>query len=158
MTLNQLVVETMQEESFDIRNIDNSHSAVDLVKLGRQYDVVITVRSRESDALCPVFPRWAMRLNWPYPNPDTLASSREERLRQIRDIRDASKRDAREVAHAYEQMGLRMLVRSNVSSSLPSGEVPKPSITSEPDKQKSYLAGDRGNSPGFIDVRYVSKR
>ena len=111
LPLNPLVVEVMKEEGFDINNIDNSYSVVDLIKLKRQYHVVITVCSRETDALCPVFPGKAMRLNWPYPDPETFDFDEEEMFTRIRLIRDGIKSDVRNFVRDYKRMGMSMIAR-----------------------------------------------
>jgi arsenate reductase len=67
-----------------------------LVVKGNLYTHVITVCDAETDAKCPIFPGVAYRVNWPFPDPAEAAGSEEEKMRQVRDIRDRIKRTIKE--------------------------------------------------------------
>jgi len=85
--LNPLVVKAMAEAGIDI-----SHKATNLVgdylKEGRQYDFVITVCDGASGERCPVFPGICKRLHIEFRDPSTLTGSDEEKVVEIRKIRD----------------------------------------------------------------------
>ena len=87
---NPLVVEVMKEEGLDLsRKIPQS--AFDLFKKGELFTHVITVCDAETDANCPVFPGITKRLNWPFDNPEDARGSAQEKLEQVRNIRDRIK-------------------------------------------------------------------
>lgn len=86
-SVNPLVIEVMKEE-----NIDLSHkkpkAAFDFVKAGELFSYVITVCDKETDENCPIFPGIQRRENWPFPDPEKAIGSHEEKLNQVRKIRD----------------------------------------------------------------------
>lgn len=86
--LNPLVIEVMNEIGIDISS-KNTQSALDLFKAGRLFNHVITVCDQASGERCPVFPGFTRRHHWSFPDPSTVLGEREERLEQIRNIRDA---------------------------------------------------------------------
>jgi len=88
--VNPLVVQVMQEEGVDLSH-KKPRSAFELYKAGRLYDYVITVCAPESDARCPIFPGIVHRLNWPFPDPAAVRGTAEEKLAQVRQIRDLIK-------------------------------------------------------------------
>ena len=55
---------------------------------GNLYDYVITVCETSSENQCPLFPGITHRLNWPFDNPETFEGSHEEKLNQVRRVRD----------------------------------------------------------------------
>lgn len=61
-------------------------------KQGRLFDYVITVCDETNDAKCPVFPGITQRLHWPFPDPDGLTGTEEEKQAALRQIRDQIKR------------------------------------------------------------------
>jgi arsenate reductase len=85
--VNPLVVEVMREEGFDLSGSEG-RGVFPLFKEGRLYDAVITVCT-ESEARCPIFPGVQRRLHWPFPDPEELKGSAEEKLAGVRAIRDA---------------------------------------------------------------------
>jgi arsenate reductase len=87
--VNPLVVEVMQEEGFDLSN-KQPQSAFDLYKAGKLYDHVITV-CHDSEEKCPLFPGITKRWHWPFPDPAKAQGSHEEKLKQVRKIRDSIK-------------------------------------------------------------------
>ncbi len=58
---------------------------------GHLYDYVITVCSESTENQCPLFPGITHRLNWPFDNPETFEGSHEEKLKQVRRVRDEIK-------------------------------------------------------------------
>ena len=108
-TVNPLVVEAMLEIGHDLRGA-TTRSALDLLKQGNRYDLVITVCSRKASEQCPIFPGRSLRLNWPFADPSTLEGDREEQLKQIRVIRDAIRRQIETFRAEYRAKGLTMFL------------------------------------------------
>lgn len=88
--VNPLVIEVMKEEGMDLSDAKPS-SAFDLVKTGELFSYVITVCDKQSDSQCPIFPGIQRRENWPFPDPETVSGSDEDKREQVRAIRDAIK-------------------------------------------------------------------
>lgn len=86
-TINALVVTVMQELGIDMSE-RKPKSAFDLFKSGELFSHVITVCDKETDENCPVYPGIQKRENWPFPDPEKLTGSHEEKLAQLRKIRD----------------------------------------------------------------------
>jgi arsenate reductase len=87
--VNPLVVEAMREEGFDLSG-KKPQSVFGLFKEGRLFDHVITVCS-DTESQCPIFPGITRRWHMPFPDPAAANGSREERLAQVRAIRDMIK-------------------------------------------------------------------
>ncbi len=88
--LNPYVVRALLEEGIDI----TGHPTQDvfaLLKLGRFYNFVVAVCSKEAADRCPIFPGRAKRMVWSYPDPSTFTGSDEEIMAQVRVVRDAIK-------------------------------------------------------------------
>jgi arsenate reductase len=88
--LNPIVVEAMKEIGIDISR-NATRSAFDCFKSGRLYSYVITVCDETNAERCPVFPGFAKRLHWGFPDPAKLQGTYEEKLRDARIIRDSIK-------------------------------------------------------------------
>jgi len=86
--LNPLVVEVMKEEGIDI-SYKKTKAVFDIFKKGEKFDYVITVCDEASAERCPVFPGLTQRLHWSFPDPSKAIGTDEEKLQQIRPIRDA---------------------------------------------------------------------
>jgi arsenate reductase len=86
--LNPVVVELLKEDGIDITG-KKTKSVYDLHQAGRSYDYVIAVCDPEAAERCPIFPAERERLHWPFPDPSKATGSTEEKLRQVRPIRDA---------------------------------------------------------------------
>jgi arsenate reductase len=86
-TLNPLVVEAMREAGIDISH-KKTRSVADVLKSGRTFAYTIAVCDGASAERCPVFPGVTQRLHWSFPDPSTLAGTKEEKLAQLRPIRD----------------------------------------------------------------------
>lgn len=86
--VNPLVVEVMREVGID-RAHKKPQSVFDLSKSGRLFDDVITVLDSESEGKCPIFPGVTNRWRWPFPEPATVEGAHEEKLAQVRAIRDS---------------------------------------------------------------------
>jgi len=88
--LNPLVVEVMKEEGIDISH-KTTKAVFDLFKKGEHFSYVITVCDEASAERCPIFPGLTQRLHWSFPDPSKTTGSDQEKLEQIRLIRDAIK-------------------------------------------------------------------
>jgi arsenate reductase len=85
--VNPLVKEVMQELGFDMAG-QTPKSAFDLFKSGELFTHVITVCDKETGDNCPIYPGIQKRENWPFPDPEKLTGTHEEKLAQLRKIRD----------------------------------------------------------------------
>ena len=86
-TLNPLVVEAMKEVGIDISN-NETRAVFDVFKAGKPFSHVITVCDEASAEKCPIFPGIAKHLHWGFPDPSTLIGTREQKLVEVRKIRD----------------------------------------------------------------------
>lgn len=89
--LNPYVVRAMQEIGIDIAEA-KTKSVFDLHTAGYSYDYVVTVCDPEAAERCPIFPGAAERLHWGFPDPSRMQGSDEEKLAQVRKVRDAIRR------------------------------------------------------------------
>ena len=81
-----LVIEVMKEERFDLSQ-KKPQSVFELFKQGRLFDHVITVCS-DTEQQCPLFPGITHRWHTPFPDPSKVTGTYEERLAQVRTIRN----------------------------------------------------------------------
>lgn len=88
--LNPLVVQAMMEVGIDISQ-KTPQAVADLFKRGERFDYVIAVCDAEAAEKCPLFPGVIKRLHWSFPDPSKVVGTKEEKLIQIRIIRDAIK-------------------------------------------------------------------
>ncbi len=88
--VNPLVVEVMKEEGIDLSR-NKPKSVFELFKAGKIYSHVITV-CHDSENQCPVFPGITKRWHWPFPDPAKVQGTDDEKLAQVRKIRDAIKK------------------------------------------------------------------
>jgi arsenate reductase len=86
-TLNPLVVEAMAEEGIDISNAA-CRSVWDVFKSGETFGYVVTVCDEAAAEKCPIFPGNAMRDHWNFADPSKFTGTQEEKLAQVRDLRD----------------------------------------------------------------------
>ena len=87
-TINPLVVEVMNEEGIDLSD-KSTNSIYDYYRKGRSYDYVIAVCSKEAAERCPIFPGGGKRLHWPFDDPSQVRGAHEEKLAEVRRIRNA---------------------------------------------------------------------
>jgi arsenate reductase (thioredoxin) len=88
--LNATVVEAMREAGIDISG-NRTKSVADMIGSGARFDYVITVCDETSAERCPIFPGAGTRLHWGFPDPSSFSGTHEEKLAQIREVRDAIK-------------------------------------------------------------------
>ena len=86
-TLNPLVVEAMREVGIDI-STKETRAVFDVFRSGKLFAYVITVCDETSAEKCPIFPGVTTRLHWSFPDPSALIGSRENKLVEVRKIRD----------------------------------------------------------------------
>jgi len=86
-TLNPLTVEVMKDARIDISK-NKTQSVFDVFKFGRLFAYVITVCGESNAEKCPIFPGSAQRLHWSFPDPSRVTGTHEEKLAQVRAIRD----------------------------------------------------------------------
>jgi len=55
---------------------------------GARFDYVIAVCDESSAEKCPIFPGPAKRLHWSFPDPSRVIGTTDEKLAQVRKIRD----------------------------------------------------------------------
>ncbi len=85
--LNPLVVKAMGEIGIDI-SMNPTRSAHDLLRQGKWFGWVITVCDDSQTEGCPVFPGAGCRDHWSFPDPGAFTGSDEEKLEQVRRLRD----------------------------------------------------------------------
>ena len=88
--LNPYVIEVLKEEGIDITG-KKTKSAFDLSKAGRRYTYVITVCDETSAETCPVFPSCEKRFHWSFPDPSKFVGTDEEKIDQVRKIKNEIK-------------------------------------------------------------------
>ena len=89
--LNPLVVQVMAEAGVDIAG-HQTQSVDELLQRGKRFDWVVTVCDEASAERCPVFPGSGTRMHWGFPDPSTVTGTEEEKLAQVRVIRDEIRR------------------------------------------------------------------
>jgi len=85
----------MLEEGVDLRD-KKTQSAFELFKQGRVFTHVVTVCDETLDQKCPIFPGMTHRLHLPFPDPAKVQGTHEEKLVQVRQIRNQIKSAVRE--------------------------------------------------------------
>ncbi len=85
--LNPLVVKAMGEIGIDI-SMNPTRSAYDLLRQGEWFGWVITVCDESQAENCPIFPGAGRREHWSFPDPAAFSGGEEEKLEQVRALRD----------------------------------------------------------------------
>ena len=86
-TLNPLVVAAMREVGIDISQ-KKTQAVFDVFKSGKMFAYVVTVCDETSAERCPIFPGVAKRLHWSFADPSALSGTHEEKMAEVRKIRD----------------------------------------------------------------------
>jgi len=97
--MNPIVIEVMNEVGIDLSQ-KNTQAVFDVWKSGQIFQYVITVCSEAESEGCPVFPGMTTRLHWPFPDPSKVTGTHDEKLREVRKIRDAVRRKIQEWCEA----------------------------------------------------------
>jgi len=87
--VNPLVIRVMDEVGFDLSE-KKPQNVYELFKQGKLYDHVITV-CHDSESKCPIFPGITQRWHWPFPDPAAVEGEENEKLVEVRKIRDMIK-------------------------------------------------------------------
>ena len=85
--INPYVIKVMEEIGYDLSG-NTSDRVMQFFQEGRLYDYVITVCNESIENRCPIFPGIARRLYWPFPDPQKATGTEDEKLDNIRSIRD----------------------------------------------------------------------
>jgi arsenate reductase len=96
-TLNPLAVAVMAEEGIDISH-KVPRDVFDVYRSGVIHSYVITVCDETAAERCPIFPGVTQRIHWSFPDPAAVQGSDEEKLAQVRVIRDNIRRQIEEWA------------------------------------------------------------
>lgn len=94
-TLNPLVVEAMQEVGIDISQ-NKTKEVFDFFKQGKHFSHVVTVCDEASAEKCPFFPSQREKVNWSFADPSRFEGTHDEKLAQVRVVRDAIKKKVEE--------------------------------------------------------------
>lgn len=82
-------LKTVIQESGLTLSSEKTESAFELFQKGRQYNFIITVCDEETAEQCPLFPGISRRIHWNIMDPYKHASSEEEKLTLLREVRDS---------------------------------------------------------------------
>ena len=82
------VVKVMQEAGIDISG-NKPRSVFDVYKSGEVFSYIITVCDQASAEQCPVFLGLIKQIHWSFPDPSNLKGTEDEKLEQLRQIRDS---------------------------------------------------------------------
>jgi arsenate reductase len=88
--LNPLVVEAMAEIGYDISG-NPTNSVFEFFKEGRIYAIVVKVCDQLSGQQCPIFPNTLKVFDWNIEDPSAVEGNHEEKMAQVRKIRDEIK-------------------------------------------------------------------
>lgn len=89
-SVNPLVITAMKEDGFDLSK-KGTQAAWNLFKEGKFYNYVITVCDRTHEKECPIFPKPFVQLNWSFPDPESFSGTENEKIEQMRILRDSIK-------------------------------------------------------------------
>lgn len=96
-SVNPLVITAMKEDGFDLSK-KSTQAAWNLFREGKFYNYVITVCDRIQEKECPIFPKPFIQLKWSFPDPESFSGTEEEKMEQVRDLRDSIKNRIEEFA------------------------------------------------------------
>jgi arsenate reductase len=98
--LNPLVVKALAETGIDIA-AKATRSAFDLLRRGEWFGWVITVCDESQAEGCPIFPGAGRREHWSFPDPAAFTGSDDEKMSQVRALRDRISARVREWAAGH---------------------------------------------------------
>ncbi|HTA28535.1 MAG TPA: arsenate reductase ArsC [Bacteroidia bacterium] len=93
--LNPLVVEAMHELGIDISK-NQTNDVFEFYKQGKLFEYVITVCDEASGEKCPIFPGIVSRIHWSFPDPGNFEGTHDEKMAQVRTVRDSIKKKIEE--------------------------------------------------------------
>jgi arsenate reductase len=85
--LNPLAVRAMSEAGIDISR-KTTQDVFSLVQSDKLYAYVITVCDRSTAERCPIFAGITTRFDWSFADPACLTGSEEDKMKEVRKIRD----------------------------------------------------------------------
>lgn len=85
--LNPYAVRCMAEIGIDISQNRAKH-IFEFIRASRRFDYVITVCDEASAENCPIFPGFAKRLHWNFPDPALFTGNDDEIMIKTREVRD----------------------------------------------------------------------
>lgn len=100
-TLNPLVVKAMDEIGYDLSK-NQTKTVFNFLKQGKTYWSVVKVCDEANGERCPTFPGTVNVFNWNLPDPSSLTGTEEEKLVEIRKIRDQIKLKIEAFIRDYE--------------------------------------------------------
>jgi arsenate reductase len=86
-TLNPYAVRVLQESGIDIAQ-KATRDVFDVYRSGRIFHYVVTVCDETAAERCPIFPGVTQRIHWSFPDPSQAQGTDEEKMEQVRAIRD----------------------------------------------------------------------
>jgi len=86
--LNPLVVKAMLEDGIDI-SLNHTKTIDEVLRGEKNFDYVITVCDEASAERCPVVPGNGKKLHWNFPDPSAFTGNEEEKMKKIREVRNA---------------------------------------------------------------------
>lgn len=87
-SLNPLVAEAMQECGISLEGF-RSKTVDEVIASGMEFDAIVTVCDEANGERCPYVPGFGKRMHWSFPDPSVFQGSHEEKLEQMRGVRDA---------------------------------------------------------------------
>jgi len=85
--LNPYAVRSMAEIGIDISQ-NRTKNIFEFIRTNRHFDYVITVCDEASAKRCPIYPDFARKLQWSFPDPAFFSGSDDEKMAKIRGVRD----------------------------------------------------------------------
>ena len=85
--LNPLAVEALREVGIDISK-NKTRAVFDVFKSGKLFAYAITVCDESEAAGCPIFAGVTKRLHWSFPDPSKFTGTPEEKMEEMRRVRD----------------------------------------------------------------------
>lgn len=101
-TLNPYAVRVLQEDGIDISG-KATRDVFDIYKAGKLYEYVITVCDETAAERCPIFPGVATRIHWSFSDPSRAQGTDDEKMAQVRAIRDQIRTQIEEWAPTVAQ-------------------------------------------------------
>ncbi|WKY48770.1 arsenate reductase ArsC [Eubacteriaceae bacterium ES3] len=101
--LNPIMVEAMSEIGYDLSD-NQTHSVFDYFNEGRRYAMVVKVCDEINGQRCPIFPLTLKNINWNLHDPEIFTGPHDERLEQMRSLRDEIKEYVEAFVSEYAEL------------------------------------------------------